>query len=111
MCMSTGAALLTVTTVPDRSAAGVLRVAVAGDIDAATAPALRTALDDATAGRPVALEVDVAAVTHFSLAGLRVFEDVQRRLGGTLVLLGAGRAVRRLLDLRQRFGPAGIVRR
>ncbi|MER7277996.1 STAS domain-containing protein [Dactylosporangium sp. NPDC000244] len=102
---------LTVAIVPMRSASGVLRVAVAGDIDESTAPALRTALDDAAVGHPAGLEVDVAEVTHFSLAGLRVFDDVQRRLGGALVLLGVGRPVRRLLELQDRFGPTGIVRR
>jgi hypothetical protein len=59
----------------------------------------------------VVLEVDVAEVTRCSLAGLQVFEDMQRQLGGTLVLLRAGRTVRRLLDLRQRFGLAGTLPR
>jgi anti-sigma B factor antagonist len=102
---------LTVATVALRSASGVLRVAVAGDVDEFTAPVLRTALDDVAVGHPAGLEVDVAEVTHFSLAGLRVFDDLRRRLGGALVLLGVGRPVRRLLDLQDRFGPTGIVRR
>ncbi|MEV0131431.1 STAS domain-containing protein [Dactylosporangium sp. NPDC050688] len=106
------AEVLTVRTVADQPASGVLRVAVAGVLDEATAPDLRAALDDAVAaGNPAVLEVDVAGVTYCSLAGLRVFGEVQHRFGGTLQLLGMGQAIRRLLDLQQRLAPAGTSRR
>ncbi len=107
-------ALMTVVTVPAQSTGGVLRVAVAGDVDVATAPALRAALEHATTRKPAWIEVDVAGVTHFSLAGLRALDDVRRHFGGTLVLLDAGRPVRRILDvlgLHDRFGLGGALPR
>ncbi|MEV6930881.1 STAS domain-containing protein [Dactylosporangium sp. NPDC051485] len=101
---------MTVMTIPAQATGGVPRVAVAGDVDVSTAPALRAALEHATTGHPASIEVDVAGVTHFSLAGLRVLDDVRRGFGGTLVLLDAGRPVRRILEvlgLHDRFSRSG----
>ncbi|WP_433221706.1 STAS domain-containing protein [Dactylosporangium sp. CS-047395] len=88
------------------------QVILAGYVDESTASVLLAALDQAVlgpsgAGSPAVLEVDMAQVTHFSLAGLRVLDDVQHRSGCSVVLLGADRQVRRLLEvlhLQERFG-------
>lgn len=53
---------------------GTVVVAVAGEVDMATAPALHTALLDALAVyTPANLEVDLSACTFLDCSGLRVF--------------------------------------
>jgi anti-sigma B factor antagonist len=55
---------------------GVARLAVAGEVDLATAPSLRSSLDDALAQSGVChLVIDLAACTYLDSAGLHVFED------------------------------------
>lgn len=102
--------LLTVAAVPDRCAAGVLRIAVAGDVDTASAPMLRGALVRAAEAHRVRLDGDATMVAHCSHSGLRVLVDVQDTADDLLVLVGAGRPIRRVVDvlhLRGRFGVEG----
>ncbi|MEV6923038.1 STAS domain-containing protein [Dactylosporangium sp. NPDC051485] len=90
---------LEITTVADRSAARVVRVSVAGDLDAATVPRLRSALAAAVAERPERLELDLARVTFCSTGAVTELDAVRRFLPGRLVITDARRPVRRMLEL------------
>ena len=80
---------------------GVRRLAVRGDVDMDSAPALRTVLRRALADHPRRLDVDMGAVTYFSSAGLQVLLAAGQNAGDTLRVVGAGRPVRRLLEVLQ----------
>jgi anti-sigma B factor antagonist len=77
----------------------VLRLTVAGEIDHSTAPTLREALAQAIADDSRRLELDLTDVTFFSCAGVTALFGAHRAAGGRLELIGAGRQVRRLLQL------------
>jgi anti-sigma B factor antagonist len=77
----------------------VVRVTVAGELDAFTAPQLGAALKSATAGEVI---VDLAGVTFLDSAGVHVLADAHRRVvtaGGRLRVLGCRRTVRRPLEI------------
>ena len=88
-------------TLTGRDAAGVRRLAVGGDVDMGSAPALQAALCWALADSPSRLEVNLGAVTYFSSAGLQVLLAARHHAGDTLPVVGAGRPVRRLLEILQ----------
>ncbi len=91
--------LLTVDTVP---ADGAVRVVCAGEVDCSTAPALRRAIDDALAGGPPVVTVDLSGVTFLDSAGLSVLAVAHRtadRAGTRLRVLVATRAVTRALQV------------
>ena len=69
-------------------------VAVEGDVDLASAPALRAALDD----RAVEV-VDLAAVTFIDAVGLGVLLQAHRARAGGMTLRAPSPCVRRLLQL------------
>ena len=75
-------------------------LALAGDIDSHTAPALAEALAGAAADSD--LVVDVAAVGFIDSSGLRVLVEENKRFeaaGSVLSLANASEAVRRLVEI------------
>ncbi len=87
--------------VPDaRSGAVVLELA--GELDLAVGPRLRTLVDEAMAERPPLVVLDVAEVAFMDSSVQREFLRAHRQAdeaGGRLVVAGAQPAVRRLLEL------------
>jgi anti-sigma B factor antagonist len=78
----------------------VLRVA--GELDVATAPALRDALDGLVDGGCQHVDVDVSCVPFCDSSGFHALVDARRRLGrrgGTLELHHPCRSLRLLLEL------------
>jgi anti-anti-sigma factor len=80
---------------------GLAMVAVRGDLDCATAPRLRAALEDLDAvGRIV--RIDLSGTDFMDCAGVGVLVVSHRRLrhlGGELVLESPSGPVRRVLEL------------
>ena len=79
-------------------------VVLDGEIDIATAPAIRRFLLAAISGGDVDLAVDVSGVTFLGAAGIGVLVAAANRAraaGGGLSLLAPSRPVRRLLDVLQ----------
>ncbi|MET8847898.1 STAS domain-containing protein [Amycolatopsis sp. NPDC004625] len=63
-------------TVRIRTVPEAVVVAVGGDLDLGSAPALRAGAREALAGRPPALIVDLGAVTFCGSAGLQVIAEL-----------------------------------
>lgn len=59
-------------------------VAVAGELDVTTAPALATAIDQQVASTPSALIVDLSAVSFLASAAMTVLATTQKDHGDTL---------------------------
>jgi anti-sigma B factor antagonist len=77
-------------------------VVLDGEIDIATAPAIRRFLMAAINGGNVHLAVDMSGVTFIGAAGIGVLiaaANRAREAGGGLSLLAPSRQVRRLLDI------------
>ena len=77
-------------------------VVLDGEIDIATAPAIRRFLMAAISGGNVQLAVDMSGVTFIGAAGIGVLvaaANRAREAGGGLSLLAPSRQVRRLLDI------------
>jgi anti-sigma B factor antagonist len=77
-------------------------VRLAGDLDLATAPALRAAIARADHAPDHTVTVDLAALTFCDCAGLGVLitdHHTLRAAGGGLILIHPPRPVRRLLAL------------
>ena len=77
-------------------------VVLDGEIDIATAPAIRRLLMAAISGGDVHLAVDMSGVTFIGAAGIGVLvaaANRAREAGGGLSLLAPSRQVRRLLDV------------
>ena len=82
--------------------AQAVTLAVTGALDVTTLPRVREQLEQAAAGRPARLVVDLSACTFVDASALAVLLDVHRRLsrtGGVLTLRGACPRVLRLLSL------------
>ena len=80
---------------------GVTRVAVGGEIDIATAPALSDSLVRAEHPRDCVIMVDLRNVTFMDAMGLTTLLRARDRAimnGQRLVIVGASRAVRRLFE-------------
>lgn len=96
-------------------AGAITRIAVAGDVDADSSPALRTALTAALAAepRPTRLEVDMSAVDFCDAAGPRALITAWRQgaAQGTAVLVAAASpqvaGILQLTGLDKVFAPAG----
>jgi anti-anti-sigma factor len=80
---------------------GVVVLAVAGDIDAATASVLDAAVADVLAEDPSALIVDLAAVTFLGSAGLQIFVGTYEKLSesGRFAVVADGPATSRPIQL------------
>jgi anti-sigma B factor antagonist len=77
-------------------------VVLDGEIDIATAPAIRRFLLAAISGGDVQLAVDMSGVTFIGAAGIGVLvaaANRAREAGGGLSLVAPSRKVRRLLDV------------
>jgi anti-sigma B factor antagonist len=77
-------------------------VVLDGEIDIATAPAIRRFLMAAISGGDVHLAVDMSGVTFLGAAGIGVLvaaANQAREAGGSLSLLTPSPQVRRLLDV------------
>ncbi|MBB3086586.1 STAS domain-containing protein [Geodermatophilus sabuli] len=84
------------------ASAASLRLVVAGEVDSSSAPALRTAVDDAFAAGVSELVVDLGAVTFLDSAGLCVLAGAHRRAEEECVrlrVLACNRAVIRPLQI------------
>lgn len=82
--------------------AGAAGVAVRGDVDAATAPILQDALDDAVRATDGALVLDLTGVEFLDSSGINVLLRVRALLGRTdrpLVLVCPPGPPRRVLEL------------
>ena len=87
------------TTSPDAAA---VTVTVTGALDVTTLPRVREQLEQALAGRPARMVVDLSACTFVDASALALLLDVHRRLsrtGGVLTLRGSCPRVLRLLSL------------
>jgi anti-anti-sigma regulatory factor len=87
---------VSITVVPMTAPRGV-RVVVVGELDIATIARLRTELDAVLPHHPV--EVDLSAVTFFSCSAAQTLGDIQLHAPGSLTIIGAGRPIRRLLEI------------
>jgi anti-sigma B factor antagonist len=77
-------------------------IAFDGEIDIATAPAIRRFLGAAISGGNVHLAVDMSGVTFIEAAGIGVLAAAANRAraaGGSLSLLAPSRQVHRLLEI------------
>ena len=77
-------------------------VVLDGEIDIATAPAIRRLLMAAVSGGDIRLAVDMSGVTFIGAAGIGVLVDAAngaREAGGSLSLLAPSLQVRWLLDV------------
>src|SRR5260370_28505932 len=80
---------------------GLAEVAVRGELDCATAPRLRAALDGLDAVGTI-VRIDLSATDFMDCAGVGVLVASHRRLsllGGELVLVSPSDPVRRVLEL------------
>jgi anti-anti-sigma factor len=80
---------------------GIVKVAVLGDLDCASAPRLRRVLDGLT-DDPRDVVVNLGSTEFVDCAGigvLAVAHDRRRQLGGELVLESPSSAASRVLDL------------
>jgi len=83
-----------------RSADGVVRVVPFGELDGVTAPALRTALEEAAALRPARIVVTLRDVTFLDSTGLRAIVHGWRTAvdqGVMFALAEASPAIHRVL--------------
>jgi anti-sigma B factor antagonist len=97
--MKAGRGAITMTAVSDPLSATVV---LDGEIDIATAPAIRRLLLAAISGGDVHLTVDVSGVTFIGAAGIGVLvaaANRAREAGGSLSLLAPSQQVRWLLDV------------
>jgi anti-sigma B factor antagonist len=77
-------------------------VVLDGEIDIATAPAIRRLLIAAISGGDVHLAIDISGVTFIGAAGIGVLvaaANRAREAGGSLSLLAPSPQVQRLLDI------------
>lgn len=84
-----------------RAGAGVVHVAVAGELDGSTAPRLAAALDaELDADRPTVVALDLGGLSFCSVAGLAVLLRARERAaaaGHTVVLSRFSPAVHRVV--------------
>jgi anti-sigma B factor antagonist len=83
-----------------------------GELDLATAPALRRALASAAAGEPVDLVVDLSGVTFVDASGLAALLESAHGLrssGGELRLASPSCMLRRMLALLDLEGRLPVV--
>ncbi len=86
---------------PD-TGSGTVVLELAGELDLAVGPRLRSLVDEAAAERPQLMVIDVTEVAFMDSSVLREFLRAHREVGdagGRLVVAGAQATVRRLLEL------------
>ena len=85
---------------------GVCIIHAQGDIDLATAPELRVAIDAAIQTGPRSLLLDLSKVTFLDSSGIRVLVEAQRRadeLGASFAIDGMSPALTRVFEI------AGVI--
>ncbi|MDT5092208.1 MAG: anti-sigma factor antagonist [Mycobacterium sp.] len=82
---------------------GITVLAVGGEVDLATAPIFEKAIDDALAGDPPALVIDLTQVSFLASAGLQLLVATQERIGGTgeFAVVADGPATSRPIQLTE----------
>lgn len=91
--------------------AGTVRVAVGGEVDAATAPQLRLELLQAIRRRPREIEVDLSATSFMDCAGISVLVNAHHKaaaVGCRLRLSHPTPSVRLVLDVFQLVDLFGV---
>ena len=81
---------------------GATIVAIAGELDLATAPKLRTVLAEVTASNHDAIRIDLARVSFLDSSAISVLVEAQQRLqaeGTSLVLHGLLGHTQRVLEI------------
>jgi anti-anti-sigma factor len=94
------------------SGTGTCVVRLSGDIDAASVPSVREAVDRAISEGARAIILDLVHVDYIDSSALGLLVWADRRLqprSGTLLLAGAGRDVTRILELSGLIGVAPSV--
>jgi len=89
-------------TIDVTTAHGATVVSIAGELDLATAPKLRSALTEATESGPKAIRIDLGRVTFLDSSAISVLVEAQQRLqaeGIGLVLHGVLGHSRRVLEI------------
>jgi anti-sigma B factor antagonist len=84
------------------AAAGATIVRVTGDVDLATSPRLKEALDEAIATGADTVRLEMGQVTFLDSSGISVLVDAQQRLqegSAKLVLHGVGDHIKRVLEI------------
>ncbi|CAA9447285.1 MAG: hypothetical protein AVDCRST_MAG66-4561 [uncultured Pseudonocardia sp.] len=81
--------------------AGTSTLVLTGDLDSTTAPAFRSAVEEAAAGAPITLVLEMSALRYLSSAGLRVLVFARQKMGSDtrLVVAGANDAVTETIRL------------
>jgi anti-sigma B factor antagonist len=74
-------------------------IAVAGELDLATAPALRAAVADALDAGAEQLWIDLRATQFMDSSGIHLLVETERELGRRLVIVCPPGPVRRVLDI------------
>ena len=85
-----------------QQAADVVEVTVAGELDAAAVPEVRTKLYEALAGQPGVIVVDLATCPVIDAVGIALLLDVHRRAwmaDGRLILRSPTPHVQRILEI------------
>ena len=80
---------------------GIAVVAVSGEVDLSTVPALEAAIDEALAGGPKALVIDLSGVDFLASAGLQTLVATHERIGKArgLAVVADGPATSRPIQL------------
>ncbi|MFF2549920.1 STAS domain-containing protein [Nocardia sp. NPDC058058] len=79
---------------------GATVLAVIGEVDLATAPALENAIDSTLSGKPGALVIDLSEVSFLASAGMAALVAAHQRAGGTRIAVVAdGPATSRQLKM------------
>ncbi|MCU1643182.1 MAG: Anti-sigma-F factor antagonist RsfB [Nocardia sp.] len=91
-----GETMTTTVTVQD----GATILAVVGEVDLATAPALETAIESTLAGKPGALVIDLSEVSFLASAGMAALVAAHQHAGATRIAVVAdGPATSRQLKI------------
>jgi anti-anti-sigma factor len=84
-----------------RAENGIARITLAGELDASSAPAFKTAIEEAAALHPRRLLLLVEALQYMASAGLRVLVFAKQKLGAAteIVVVGAQPAILDTLEM------------
>jgi anti-anti-sigma factor len=85
--------------IANERAAGVQRLAPAGELDIATVPLLEAAFDDAERGDAERIVVDLSAITFIDSTGIQLLLRMNERAAADRLQIVSSPAVDRLLDI------------
>jgi anti-anti-sigma factor len=80
---------------------GIARITLAGELDASSAPAFRTAVEEAASTRPRRLALLLDKLEYMSSAGLRILVFAKQKLGAAteIVVVGAQPSILETLEM------------